>query len=113
MKRLLVLASAFAALAGAPAASAAQPFVACGDNGLQCATLNGPIDYSGSVAGQLPLYVEVLPAVGTPRGVMVMLAGGPGQASAETFELGVKADYWRSFFPGYTLVAYDDRGTGK
>jgi pimeloyl-ACP methyl ester carboxylesterase len=113
VKRLLVLAAAFAALAGAPAGSAATPFVACGDNGLQCATLNVPLDYSGTVAGQVPLYVEVLPAVGTPRGVMVMLAGGPGQASAETFELGVKADYWRSFFPGYTLVAYDDRGTGK
>jgi pimeloyl-ACP methyl ester carboxylesterase len=61
----------------------------------------------------VPLYVEVLPAAGTPRGVMIILAGGPGQASAETFKLGPKATYWRSFFPGYTLVAYDDRGTGK
>jgi pimeloyl-ACP methyl ester carboxylesterase len=44
---------------------------------------------------------------------MIMLAGGPGQASAEVFNLAQKAAYWRSFFPGYTLVAYDDRGTGK
>ena len=44
---------------------------------------------------------------------MFILAGGPGQASAETFNLGLKAAYWRAFFPGYTLVAYDDRGTGK
>jgi pimeloyl-ACP methyl ester carboxylesterase len=44
---------------------------------------------------------------------MILMAGGPGQASAETFELGRRAAYWRSYFPGYTLVAYDDRGTGK
>src|SRR5581483_5981484 len=113
MKRFLVLAATLASLAGPPAGAAATRFAPCGDNGLQCATLSVPLDYGGSVAGQVPLYVEVLPAAGTPRGVMVMLAGGPGQASAETFELGVKAAYWRSFFPGYTLVAYDDRGTGK
>jgi pimeloyl-ACP methyl ester carboxylesterase len=114
VKRAVVLLGSFVALlAGAPAGSAAAPFAPCGDNGLECATLSVPLDYSGAAGGQVPLYVEVLPAAGTPRGVMIMLAGGPGQASAETFKLGPKAAYWRSFFPGYTLVAYDDRGTGK
>ncbi|HZT45753.1 MAG TPA: alpha/beta fold hydrolase [Gaiellaceae bacterium] len=113
MKRLFGVGAALLSLAGAPAGAAATRLAPCGDNGLQCATLSVPLDYSGAAAGQVPLYVEVLPAAGTPRGVMVMLAGGPGQASAQTFQLGVKAAYWRSFFPGYTLVAYDDRGTGK
>ncbi len=114
MKRAAVLVSSLAALVvGAPAASAHAGFAPCGDSGLQCATLSVPLDYSTPSGAQVPLYVEMLPAVGTPRGVMIMLAGGPGQASAETFELGVKAAYWRAFFPGYTLVAYDDRGTGK
>jgi pimeloyl-ACP methyl ester carboxylesterase len=113
VKRLVLLGSLLAVLIGAPAGSAATPFGPCGDNGLLCATLSVPLDYSGVTPGQVPLYVEELPAVGTPRGVMVMLAGGPGQASADTFKLGQKAAYWRAFFPGYTLVAYDDRGTGK
>ena len=105
--------SVLATLVAAPAGSAAPPFTPCGPNGLDCATLSVPLDYSGATAGQVPLYVEVLPATGTPRGVMVMLAGGPGQASAGTFKLGPQAAYWRAFFPGYTLVAYDDRGTGN
>lgn len=115
MKRLLPLGAVLAVLAGAPAAGAQAPasFASCGDNGLVCATLSVPLDYANPAGGQVPLYVEQLPAAGKPRGVMIMLAGGPGQASAETFKLGLKAAYWRAFFPGYTLVAYDDRGTGK
>jgi pimeloyl-ACP methyl ester carboxylesterase len=108
-----LLVSVSAVLVAAPAGSAAPPFASCGPSGLQCATLNVPLDYSGATPGQVPLYVEVLPAVGMPRGVMMLLAGGPGQASAETFDLGAQASYLRSYFPGYTLVAYDDRGTGK
>jgi pimeloyl-ACP methyl ester carboxylesterase len=113
VKRFVLLGFLVAGLLGAPAASAATPFASCGDNGLLCATLSVPLDYANPTGAQVPLYVEQLPAVGTPRGVMIMLAGGPGQASAGVFELGLKAEYWRSFFPGYTLVAYDDRGTGK
>src|SRR5262245_29012193 len=105
MKRLLPLGAVVAALIGAPAGAAqAPPFASCGDNGLQCATLTVPLDYANPAAGSVPLYVEQLPAVGKPRGVMIMLAGGPGQASAETFNIGLKAAYWRTFFPGYTLV---------
>ena len=115
MKRFLALGAVAAALLAGPssASAASSQFAPCGPNGLICATLNVPVDYPGATLGQIPLYVEQLPAVGTPRGVMLLLAGGPGQASAETFDLGRKAAYWRSFFPGYTLVAYDDRGTGK
>jgi len=114
VRRAVVLAVlVLGAIVAAPSASAASPFTSCAPNGLLCATLTVPLDYTGAVAGQLPLYVEELPATGTPRGVMVLLAGGPGQASAETFDLAHQGAYWQSFFPGYTLVAYDDRGTGK
>ena len=113
MKRLIPLGAVLAVLVGAPAAAAQAPFASCGVNGLFCTTLSVPLDYANPAAGQVPLYIEELPAAGKPRGVMIMLAGGPGQASAETFNLGLKAAYWRAFFPGYTLVAYDDRGTGK
>lgn len=112
-RALLAVAVALVAAVATPGASAAGPFTQCAPNGLECATISVPLDYSGSVGGQLSLHVEELPAAGTPRGVMLMLAGGPGQASAQTFDLTDQGAYWQSFFPGYTLVAYDDRGTGN
>ena len=101
------------ATVAAPGASAAGPFAPCAPNGLECATLTVPLDYSGATPGEISLHVEELPAQGTPRGVMFLLAGGPGQGSAETFDLTHQGAYWQSYFPGYTLVAYDDRGTGQ
>jgi pimeloyl-ACP methyl ester carboxylesterase len=58
--------------------------------------------------------VEELPATSQPRGALFLIAGGPGQGSAHTFSLGTPEDalVFRFLFPGYTLVAYDDRGTG-
>jgi pimeloyl-ACP methyl ester carboxylesterase len=82
--------------------------------GLVCTTVTVPLDRSGVVPGTIGLHVEELPASGTPRGVMFLIAGGPGQGSAHVFGLGdANADaLYRYLFPGYTLVAYDDRGTG-
>jgi len=87
---------------------------ACGQNGLVCLQVNVPLDRSGQVPGTISLHVEELPAAGTPRGVMFLIAGGPGQGSARTFGLGTPSadSLFRFLFPGYTLVAYDDRGTG-
>jgi pimeloyl-ACP methyl ester carboxylesterase len=114
LRRTLLAAAAVLGVAvAAPGASAAGPFAPCAPNGLECGTLSVPLDYSGATPGQVSLYVEELPPAGAPRGVMFLLAGGPGQASAETFDLAHRGAYWQSFFPGYTLVAYDDRGTGK
>ncbi len=74
-----------------------------------------PLDRTGAVPGTISLHVEVAPAVGTRRGVMFLLAGGPGQGSARVFDLGsdTSVSLFRFLFPGYTLVAYDDRGTGS
>ena len=87
----------------------------CGQTpGLLCSTVTVPLDRSGVMPGTIDLHVERLPALGVPKGVMFLIAGGPGQGSARSFELGDPglADYYRFLFPGYTLVAYDDRGTG-
>jgi pimeloyl-ACP methyl ester carboxylesterase len=82
--------------------------------GLVCSTVVVPLDRTGQVPGTIPLHVEVVPALGTPRGAVFLIAGGPGQGSAHVFGLGNEqaVSIFRFLFPGYTLVAYDDRGTG-
>ncbi len=80
-----------------------------------CSEVDVPLDPTGVVPGTVPLHVEEVPALGTPRGAMFLIAGGPGQGSSEAFDLGSASSValYQSLFPGYTLVAYDDRGTGK
>jgi pimeloyl-ACP methyl ester carboxylesterase len=106
------IAPAAHATASARPTSSAQ---ACSQTpGLTCTTVTVPLDRTGATPGTVSLHVEVLLAQGTPRGALFLIAGGPGQGSAHVFGLGdpsaVALD--RFLFPGYTLVAYDDRGTG-
>jgi pimeloyl-ACP methyl ester carboxylesterase len=87
----------------------------CGQTpGLLCSQVDVPLDATGVVPGTISIHVERLPALGVPKGVMFLIAGGPGQGSARSFGLGSmeSAALFRFVFPGYTLVAYDDRGTG-
>src|SRR5438874_3421284 len=109
---LIALCAALGASPGAPAA-ARTVFVPCGLFGLECTTVTVPLDRSGATPGTVSLHVEELPAPGKPRGVLFFVAGGPGQGSAGTFQLGANAIDWRDQFPGYTLIAFDPRGTGK
>lgn len=95
---------------------AAHAQASCGgqDTGVVCSEVVVPLDRSGVVPGTVTLHVEVVPNQGVNRGVVFLLAGGPGQGSAHVFGLGSASDVllYRFLFPGYTLVAYDDRGTG-
>src|SRR5919198_5403558 len=97
------------------AAAARAAFAPCStrSGALECATVNVPLDRSGAVPGTVSLHVERLAAGGTPRGVMFLIAGGPGQASALAFDLASTGAQFRDQFPGYTLVAFDPRGTGR
>jgi len=83
--------------------------------GLVCSQVVVPLDRTGAVPGTIALHVEELPADGVVRGTIFLIAGGPGQGSAHVFGLGnPSADtLFRYLFPGYNLVAYDDRGTGE
>ncbi len=83
--------------------------------GLICTQVVVPLDRTGVVPGTITLHVEELPAAGAARGTIFLIAGGPGQGSAHVFGLGdANADaLFRYMFPGYNLVAYDDRGTGQ
>lgn len=110
---LVLVASAFFAAAGQ--ARAAINLTPCKTGGVQCGTVTVPLDRTGASPGTIGLHVEVLPAVGTVRGVMFLIAGGPGQGSAGSFDLspGFNRDLMRFMFPNYTLVAFDNRGTGQ
>jgi pimeloyl-ACP methyl ester carboxylesterase len=110
---LVLLASAFFAAAGQ--ARAAITLTPCKTGGVQCGTVVAPLDRTGGTPGTVALHVEVLPAQGTARGVMFLIAGGPGQGSAGSFDLspGFNRDLMRFMFPNYTFVAFDNRGTGQ
>jgi pimeloyl-ACP methyl ester carboxylesterase len=86
-----------------------------GSTGPICSTVVVPLDRTGQVPGTIALHVEVVPAAGTPRGAVFLIAGGPGQGSAHVFGLDSEQEIslYHFLFPGYTLVAYDDRGTGE
>ena len=96
---------------------AANAQTSCSDpegTGVVCSDVVVPLDRTGVVPGTVTLHVEVVPSTGVNRGVVFLLAGGPGQGSAHVFGLGNTAEVALNhfLFPGYTLVAYDDRGTG-
>jgi pimeloyl-ACP methyl ester carboxylesterase len=114
-RRFLVALSLAAVLFAPAQARAAVPLASCGASGAQCGTVIVPLDRSGRTPGTVSLHVQVLPAETRPVGVMFLVAGGPGQGSAGAFDLGSRgsADFYRAIFPGYTLVAFDNRGTGR
>src|SRR5262249_35041936 len=82
----LVAVAAMTAVAYGPSASGADesprlvgarrcPHV----KGYLCSTLRVPLDYSGRRSGTLDLAVAAGTNRAAPRGVLVMLTGGPGQ----------------------------------
>lgn len=102
----LVLLPAFAGQSEATSSTLACP------TGVVCSRVVVPLDWSGRRRGRVSLWVEQQRPAGPERGVMFLLAGGPGQAATQLFTLG-KNDFWQFLFPGYTLVAFDSRGTGR
>jgi pimeloyl-ACP methyl ester carboxylesterase len=109
---------------GLPATADAQPaplaFTACRSTqvfvsvaGLQCATLDVPFDRVNPAVGDIALSVQRVPASAPRVGVIVLLAGGPGQPALPAFE-GVLAPLARDpALRSYELVAFDQRGTGQ
>jgi hypothetical protein len=68
-------------LAAVPA-QAELRFKRCKGSLSPCARLSVPLDRSGAVPGRVSLYVQRMRALKRPsRGVVVALAGGPGQSA--------------------------------
>src|SRR5262245_1883272 len=106
-----VLAAIACALAPA-GASAAIPFGGCTPAGFECATVDVPLDRSGSMAGNVTLAVARVKAASNPSNVAVVpLAGGPGQAA-----LPLKSTFASVLAPAIAdrdLLVFDQRGTGS
>jgi len=97
-------------------AEAALPFRNCNE-GIQCARMTVPLDRSGAGGGRISLYVERRRAFRRPRaGVAVLLSGGPGQPSTDSFDGLFPDDAYAEYaglVPRHDVVAFDPRGTGR
>lgn len=81
--------------------------------GIQCGTLVVPFDRDDPAAGDIGLAVQRVPARGVRRGVLVLLAGGPGQPALPVFEEFLAPLARDPALHGFELVAFDQRGTGQ
>jgi pimeloyl-ACP methyl ester carboxylesterase len=78
--------------------------------GFTCATLTVPLDHAGEAGGALRLAVGVQRVAAAPRGVVVFLAGGPGQPGVQLIRR--VEQRLAAALSGYRLVMFDQRGTG-
>jgi pimeloyl-ACP methyl ester carboxylesterase len=81
--------------------------------GVQCATLDVPFDRADPSVGDIALSVQRVPASAPRVGVIVLLAGGPGQPALPAFEGFLAPLAHDPALRGYELVAFDQRGTGQ
>jgi pimeloyl-ACP methyl ester carboxylesterase len=117
VRRLLLPALAPALTAGALAAvvapaTAAVPFHRCSgeSQGALCARVTVPLDRSGATPGTLRLLVQRVPDRPRRADVLLVLAGGPGQAATP-----LREEIEAALAPALgarELVVFDQRGTG-
>jgi pimeloyl-ACP methyl ester carboxylesterase len=83
----------------------------CPDSELTCITLELPLDDFDPRQGTVDVTFGVLPASGTPEGVLVTVVGGPG--SSGVYDSGWRLD---SLDPAirerFDIVYFDQRGVG-
>ena len=107
---VLAVVAASLGVASGTAAAAPISFSTCsGRAPVQCGTLEVPLDHAAPGRGTLSLHVERLATRGSRRGVLVLLAGGPGQAGTPI----APDDPVAAAIPGWDLVMLDQRGTGR
>ncbi|MGZ4338454.1 MAG: alpha/beta fold hydrolase [Gaiellaceae bacterium] len=82
-----------------------------GVTGYTCSTLDVPLDHSGRRGGTLHLRVGAADNVNAPRGVLLVLAGGPGQPALQILDRFVDRAL-AAEKSQYRIVVYDQRGTG-
>src|SRR5262249_50505461 len=95
-------------LGSAPGLVDQQPCPQLSD--FTCSTLVVPLAHTGARPGALRLKVAAANNVAAPRGVLLFLAGGPGQPGVPY--LARIANALADVRSDYRLVVYDQRGTG-
>lgn len=79
--------------------------------GFTCTTLSVPLDHSKPTGAQLELAVATATNVDAPRGVLLMLTGGPGQPGVPLLPR-IRSYLDPAVLREYQLVMFDQRGTG-
>jgi len=106
------LVSALAVLSIGPANASALKFTPCSESAqFRCATLTVPLDHSGNEPGEIELRVAAQRRYPKRAGLLVALAGGPGQAGvpfADQFAAALAP-----MLRGNRLIVIDQRGTGR
>src|ERR1700745_4067422 len=113
MRLLLPLLLVSLALAGSAAArdSALHDSHPCPEAGFTCATLDVPLDRAHPERGTLHLRVGMGDNVHAPRGVLLVLSGGPGQPGLPILD-GYVSRALSAEQHQYRIVVFDQRGTG-
>jgi pimeloyl-ACP methyl ester carboxylesterase len=112
--RALVLLVVFVlAVAGSAAARPAglHDTHPCAVSGFTCATLDVPLDRAHPSRGTLHLQVGMGDNVNAPRGVLLVLSGGPGQPGLPILD-GYVSRALSAERSQYRIVVFDQRGTG-
>jgi pimeloyl-ACP methyl ester carboxylesterase len=113
---LALVAAATVAAGAAGASSGGGPALsdshACAEAaGYTCSSLVVPLDRRGRRSGSLKLAVGAADNVDAPRGVLLLIAGGPGQAGLPLL-MRLPAIVGAELTE-YRVVVYDQRGTGR
>jgi pimeloyl-ACP methyl ester carboxylesterase len=111
MRFIGLLCALLLACAGCSNPSSGRPACA-GVPAFTCTTLRVPLDHQRPDGPTLELSVAAADNVDAPRGVLLMLTGGPGQPGVPLLPRirnNLDADVLRE----YRLVMYDQRGTGS
>ena len=100
--------------AGAAAQGGAlrEPHPCPGVTGYTCSTLDVPLDHLGRRAGTLHLQVGAADNTDARRGVLLVLAGGPGQPGLPILDRFVSRAL-SAEQQDYRIVVLDQRGTGS
>jgi pimeloyl-ACP methyl ester carboxylesterase len=108
---LVVAAFAVAGSAAARPAGFHDAHPCAGVSGFTCATLDVPLDRANPARGTLHLQVGMGDNVHAPRGVLLVLSGGPGQPGLPILD-GYVARALSAEQSQYRIVVFDQRGTG-
>ena len=108
---LVVAAFAVAGSASARSFGLHNPHPCAGVTGYTCATLDVPLDRANPGRGTLHLQVGMGNNVNAPRGVLLVLSGGPGQPGLPILD-GYVDRALSAEKSKYRIVVFDQRGTG-